>query len=189
MSPSPTTRSSATSTIRQAIGTFRDSAALEEAVSELQSHGFDRAEISFVSSVRDDAEPPSSGKSPAPSANQAGLSDTDLRQGRVLGTSIAATLAGFAAAGFVIATGGTALAAIAATVAAAGGAGAISEIVGHNATMTVDSFDDAALPSGSVVLLVHTRDRAAETRALDILRRHTAADVRVGDLPTSRVAD
>src|SRR5262249_37603343 len=47
------------------------------------------------------------------------VSDTDLRQGRVLGTGLAATIAAFAAAGFTVATGGVGAATVIAAVAAA----------------------------------------------------------------------
>lgn len=188
MSPSPTRRPSAT--VRQAIGVFHDSTALEEAVSELQSHGFDRAEISLVSGADDpQAALHLPGEAARPGAPQAGLSDTDLRQGRVLGTSMAGSLAGLAAAGFVVATGGTALVAIGAAVAAAAAGGVLGEVAGKAATSSVPSFNDAEAPgAGGVFLLVHVRDRAAEARALEVLHRRSASHVSVQDLPASQAS-
>src|SRR5260370_1194810 len=58
------------------------------------------------------------------------VGDTDLRQGRVLGTSLAAVIAALAAAGFTVASGGVGAAALAAA-AAAGGAGAAGTLIGH----------------------------------------------------------
>jgi hypothetical protein len=172
---------SPTAVTRQAVGVFYDTAALEEAVSELQSRGFDRAEIGFVSRVATPELAPVTSDS-----INAAVSDTDLRQGRVLGTSLAATVAALAAAGFAVATGGTAAVAMVAAVVAGGGAGVVGELVGKTASTTTDSFDDAAVPGGGVLLLVHVRDPEAEARALGILRGHAATDVAVRELAGTR---
>jgi hypothetical protein len=109
------------STIREAVAVFDDAEKLEAAVSELQSNGVDRSDLSFLahdlpaggipSDLRQAADDPATPREPV-------VSDTDLRQGRVLGTGLAATIAAFAAAGFTVATGGGAAATIAAAVAA-----------------------------------------------------------------------
>src|SRR5438552_13454720 len=113
-------------TIREAVAVFDDPGQLENAVSELQSHGIDRSELSFLAHAtladvqRDDsrrlADDPATPREPV-------VTDTDIRQGRVLGTGLAAAVAGLIAAGFTVATGGIAAATIAAA-AAAGGVGA-----------------------------------------------------------------
>ena len=110
------------STIREAVAVFNDAEKLESAVSELQSNGIDRSELSFLahdlaagrvpSDLRRAADDPGTPRDPV-------VSDTDLRQGRVLGTGLAATIAAFAAAGFTVATGGAGAAIAAAAVAAA----------------------------------------------------------------------
>src|ERR1700751_4616641 len=112
-------------TIREAVAVFDDAEKLERAVSELQSNGIDRSELSFLAHPSLAGHMPRNlrqgGGHPAPPRDPV-VSDTDLRQGRVLGTSLAATIAAFAAAGFTVATGGLG-AAIAAAVATAGGGG------------------------------------------------------------------
>src|SRR5207244_4538012 len=108
------------------------------------------------------------------------VTDTDLRQGRVLSTSLAATIAGFVAAGFTVATGGVA-AAVAAAV-AAGGVGAVGAMIGRKLGQNETSFLDAQLARGGVLLWVRTPDRDTERRALEVLRRH-AAHVHLHDLP------
>jgi hypothetical protein len=119
------------STIREAVAIFDNAEKLENAVSELQSNGIDRSELSFLAhaaltgNTRDDlrhtANDPMTPREPV-------VSDTDLRQGRVLGTGLAATIAAFAAAGFTVATGGVAAATIVAAAVAAGGVGAASTL-------------------------------------------------------------
>jgi hypothetical protein len=171
------------STIREAVAVFDDAEKLESAVSELQRKGIDRSELSFLahdlpagripSDLRRAADDPATPREPV-------VSDTDLRQGRVLGTGLAATIAAFAAAGFTVATGGVAAATIAA--AAAGGVGAVSTMFGRRLADDQTSFLDAQLARGGVLLWVRTRNAASEQTVLEMLRRHSA-HVYLHDLP------
>ena len=130
-------------TIREAVALFDDADKLESAVSELQSNGTDRSELSFLAhdslaelgsgSLRQAADDPTTLREPV-------VSGIDLRQGRVLGTDLAATIAAFAAAGFTVVTGG-AVAAIAAAAVAAAGVGAASTLFGRKL-----ADDQALLP-------------------------------------------
>lgn len=178
------------STIREAVAVFNDAEKLESAVSELQSNGIDRSELSFLAhNLAADRVPrdlwsavddPSTPRDPV-------VSDTDLRQGRVLGTGLAATIAAFAAAGFTVATGGAGVAVAAAAVAAAGGVGAASTLVGRKLADDQTSFLDSQLARGGVLLWVRTRDAATEQTVLEVLRRHSA-HVYLHDLPTEAAA-
>ena len=178
------------STIREAVAVFNDAEKLESAVSELQSNGIDRSELSFLahdlaagrvpSDLRRAADDPGTPRDPV-------VSDTDLRQGRVLGTGLAATIAAFAAAGFTVATGGAGVAVAAAAVAAAGGVGAASTLVGRKLADDQTSFLDSQLARGGVLLWVRTRDAATEQTVLEVLRRHSA-HVYLHDLPTEAAA-
>jgi hypothetical protein len=170
--------------IREAVAVFDDAEKLESAVSQLQSNGIDRSELSFLAhaplagrplgDLRQAADDPRTSREPV-------VSDTDLRQGRVLGTGLAATIAAFAAAGFTVATGGVAAATIAAA-AAAGGVGAASTLLGRKVAEDQASLLDAQLARGGVLLSVRTRDAATEASVLEILRRY-AAHVYLHDLP------
>ena len=162
------------STIREAVAVFDDAEKLESAVSELQSKGIDRSELSFLAhdeshgrlpgEIRQAADDPTTPREPV-------VSDTDLRQGRVLGTGLAATIAAFAAAGLTVATGGVAAATIAV---AAGGVGAASTLFGRKLADDQASFLDAQLTRGGVLLWVRTRNSASEQTVLEVLRRHSA---------------
>jgi hypothetical protein len=173
------------STIREAVAVFDDAKKLESAVSELQSNGIDRSEMSFLADrsaaaplpgdIRRAADDPATPREPV-------VSDTDLRQGRVLGTGLAATIAAFAAAGFTVATGGVAAATIVAAVAAAGGVGAASTIFGRKLADDQTSFLDAQLARSGVLLWVRTRDASSERNVLDVLRRYSD-HVYLHDLP------
>jgi hypothetical protein len=157
------------------VAVFDDPERLERAVSELQSHGFDRADLSFLApeatldhrngKVQRLASDPATPRG-------AVVSDTDLRQGRVLGTGLAATIAAFAAAGFAVSTGGVAAVAIAATAAAAG-VGAVSTLIGHKLAENEESFLEEQLARGGVLLWVRTPDVDAKQRAAEVLRRYS----------------
>ena len=181
--------------IREAVALFDNAEKLEAAVSELQSKGFDRSDLSFLAheTAAELAHETAAERRPLrdmggiaddpTTAREPFVSDTDVRQGRVLGTSLAATIAGLAAAGFTVATGGVAAAAIAAGAVAAGGVGTAGAVFGRILADDQTSFLDAQLARGGVLLWVRTRDVAAERNATEILRRY-ATHVHVHDLST-----
>ena len=86
---------------REAVAVFDDSEKLESAVSELQSKGIDRSNLSFLAHASPTECPPGGlprlADDPA-TPREAPVTDTDLRQGRVLATSLGATVVAFAPA-------------------------------------------------------------------------------------------
>jgi hypothetical protein len=170
--------------IREVVAVFDHPERLESAISELQSNGIDRSSLSLLAHALPTEFPPGGfmrlAEDPA-TPREAPVTDTDRRQARVLGTSLAATIAAFAAAGFTVATGGVA-AAVAAAVATGGGIGAVGALIGRNLGQNETSFLDAQLARGGVLLWVRTPDFDAERRALEVLHRH-AAHVHRHDLP------
>jgi hypothetical protein len=176
-----------TETIREAVAVFDQPEALEEAISALQSSGVDRADLSILAPAhstepQNGNETRTAGHSLPP--REAVVSDTDLRQGRVLGTGLMATIAAFAAAGMTVATGGVAAATVAAA-AVAGGVGVLGTLIGRQLADEHTAFLDAQLAAGGVLLWVRTRDPGIERTVLDVLRRHSAKvsihDRTVGD--------
>ena len=164
-----------TAMIREAVALFDNPEMLERAVSDLQSRGFDRADISFLAHDALIEQPRGTERlAEDPTApREAATSDTDIRQGRLLGTSLAATIAGFAAAGFTVAaTGGLAAAAVAA-VAAAGGIGAIGALFGQRLAQDEAAYLETQLARGGVLLWVRTPEPDDEARALEVLRRYS----------------
>ena len=170
--------------IREAVAVFDDPQKLERAVSELQSHGVDRSQLSFLAHPSLAEGPPDDSRRLAddPAApRESAVTDTDLRQGRILGTSLAATIAALAASGLTVATGGVAAATVAAA-AAAGGIGAVGALVDRKLGEDQTSFLDAQLARGGVLLWVRTPDGEAERRTLEVLRRYSS-HVHLHDLP------
>jgi hypothetical protein len=176
--------------IREAVAVFHDPAAVQTAVSDLQSGGFDRADISFMAregyldghlkreypDVRQAADDPRVPRDPV-------IDETDIRQQRTLDTSLAATIAGFAAAGFTVMTGGALPLAIGLAAVAMGGVGAAGALVGRAAEKGQETFLEEQLQHGGVLLWVHTADLEAERRALEILRRDGGEDAHIHELP------
>jgi hypothetical protein len=168
-------------TIREAVALFDDAASLDAGISDLLGNGFDRADISFM--ARDDLEQRGDVRRAEddPTVKRAPVvTDTDVHQSRTLAVSLIATVVGFAAAGFTVVTGGAATLAGALAAALAGGVGAtVGKVLGDSYRKYLEQH----LARGGVIVWVRLRDAAAEQRALDILRRYSAHDVHVHEIP------
>ena len=178
--------------IREAVAVFDDPKTMQQALSDLQGSGFDRADISFI--ARDSylkghlaqgyddmhqAEDDPKAERATP------VEETDIRQRRTLEVSTGATIAAFAAAGLTVATGGATALAAGIGAAAAGGVGGLGALLGKLYGQGQETFMQEQIDRGGVLLWVHLRDAAAEERALDILRRHGARDVHMHDIPAT----
>jgi hypothetical protein len=176
--------------VREAVGVFTDTASLEAAVDDLQIAGFDRAHLSLAATRRTieqrlghlyermtEAEDD-------PDVPRIAFVDIDSRtEGKGAAIAGLGYLGAMAAAGAVIASGGTA--AIAALSAAA--AGGVGVGAGTALGRYVDRFHtrnlEAQLARGGVLLWALTPTPESEARACEILRGHGAADVHVHALP------
>jgi len=177
-------------TIREAVAVFDDEKALEAAIDELSSTGFDRAEISLLAAT--DTVEQTLGhrfRKVAELEDDAAVPRTFYVSKEAIGDAEGALIGGLlyvgalAAAGAVVATGGALAAAITAAALAGGTGGLIgatlAKLLGdHHARYLQDQLD-----RGGLLLWVHLRDQAHEERATGILRRHSGRDVHVHDLP------
>jgi outer membrane lipoprotein SlyB len=178
-----------TATIREAVGVFHEPDALQEAIDELLSSGFDRAELSLlagehaveeklghryrkVAELEDDPR--------VPRTAYVSLESTGDAEGGLIGglMYIGAVVAGSAA----VASGGTLAGAFLAA-AMAGGAGglfgsALAKLIDYHHA----DYLQGQLDKGGLVLWVHVRDPEHEQRAKRILERHSGEDVHVHDL-------
>ncbi|MEJ2121740.1 MAG: hypothetical protein P8Z76_13755 [Alphaproteobacteria bacterium] len=176
--------------VREAVAVFEDAETLQEAIDELLSSGFARADLSLLASeptvaeklghkyektseLEDDTAVPRSAYVSTESIGDA--------QGGLVGGL--AYIGAVAAAGAIVASGGTIASAFAAA-ALAGGAGGmfgttLAKWVGdHHADALQKQID-----KGGLLLWVRTWDEAQEKRARDILSSHSAHDVHIHDLP------
>jgi hypothetical protein len=178
------------SSLREIAAVFMSSDKLEAAINELASNGWDRAEMSLlaqdhvftgdVSALVQDthrtADDPTAPRAPV-------VSDSDVRQGRTLATSLAATVAALVASGATILTGGGALAAVAGAAVAGGGASMLANAVGRKASDSRADFLHEQVERGGIVLWAALRDPSREAVARQILARHGASDIHVHEGP------
>jgi len=179
-------------TIREAVAAFDDATAMQSALSDLQSHGFDRADISFIARdsylgghLAQDYHDVRQAEDDPKAARATPVEETDIRQRRTLEVSTGATIAAFAAAGLTVATGGATALAAGIGAAAAGGIGGLGALIGKLYGQGQQKFIQEQIDRGGVLVWVRLRGADAEQRALDILRRHAAHDVHVHDIPAT----
>jgi outer membrane lipoprotein SlyB len=178
-----------TTTIREAVGVFHDPASLQEAIDDLFSSGFDRAEVSLlageqaveeklrhryrkVAELEDDPR--------VPRTAYVSLESIGDAEGGLIGglMYVGAVVAG----GAVVASGGTLAGAFLAA-AMAGGAGglfgsALAKLIDYHHA----DYLQRQLDKGGLLLWVRTRDLEHEQRAKRILERHSGEDVHVHEL-------
>lgn len=163
------------------IGIFRSPQQLDAAVGDLCSAGWDRAELSLLGqkehlaparSVEEVAADPEAPRS-------AVVSETDSRQERTLAGGMAGVVAGFLASGAIVATGGTALAAVIGAAAAGGGGAIAGDFIGRVLSKKMVEPMEDQIARGGIVLWALLRAPEQETRARDILLKHGAADVHI----------
>jgi hypothetical protein len=157
--------------LQEVRATFARSDQMQDAVSRLSMSGFDRADLSLPSpALQEGQETPEAGTKPA-------STDTDARQARTLGASVAASAAALAAAGITVATGGAAAPAVAAAVVAGGAAGG-SIFAVHGAADNIEQRDrDQRAKSGELVLAVRAATPAKQSQAEAILREAGASNI------------
>ena len=157
--------------VQEVQGVFPSDAALQDAIAKLTLAGFDRADLSLP------ATNPAAGMATPEQGAAAPNTETDVRQMRTMGTSMAGTIGAFAAAGATIATGGAAGVAIAAA-AAVGGGSALAAAASGNAASNVQAEErNEAAASSRLVLAVHAATAEKQGEAERIMRVTGATEV------------
>lgn len=176
--------------VREAVGVFSRPEDLQDAIDELLSSGFHRAELSLLASEHAVEEKLGhryekvSALANDPTIPRAAYVSTEAiggAEGGLIGGLM--YVGAVVAAGAIVASGGTLAAAIAAAALAGGAGGLIGSILAkwvgdHHAHYLQEQMD-----RGGLLLWVHTRDVALEKRAVEILQKHSAGDVHVHALP------
>jgi hypothetical protein len=177
-------------TIREAVGIFDGATDLQNAIDELLSSGFHRAELSLLASehiveeklgrhyqkidqLDDDRSVP---RAAYVSTEAIG----DAKGGLIGGLGYVGAMA---AAGAIVASGGTLAAALGAAVLAGGAGGLIGSVLAklvgdHHAGQLQEHIE-----RGGLLLWVRTWAPEDEARATEILTRHSASQVHVHELP------
>jgi hypothetical protein len=181
-----------TTDIREAVAVFDDGETLQSAIDELESAGFDRAEISLLAEeetvveklghryrkaeeLEDDPKVPRTAFVSTESIGDA--------EGGLIGGLL--YVGALAAAGAVVASGGALLTVIASAVLAGGSGAAIGAVLARLIDRHHADYLQKQLDHGGLLLWVRTWDAIHEARAVEILRRHSAHDVHVHAIPAS----
>ena len=158
-------------TIQEVRGVFPSDAAMQEAISQLTLAGFDHAAFSLPQ-----AQPAAAQATPEQGAATP-LTDTDVRQARTMGTSMAGTVGAFAAAGIVVATGGAAAVAAAAAAAIGAGSALTASAVGNAADGAQSAGREQAAAAGQLVLSVQAPQAEQQAVAERIMNAAGAVKV------------
>lgn len=175
-----------TDTIREAVGFFVTADTLQEAIDDLTSSGFNRAELSLLAAdhaveeklghkyrkVAELEDDPKVARCSYVSTESIGDAEGALIGGPLY-------VAASAAVGVVLASGGTMAAAIIGAALAGGAGGLIGGILAKLVGDRHAHHLQEQLDHGGLLLWVRTWDRAHEKRAVDILKKHSGRDVHV----------
>lgn len=178
--------------IREAVGYFKTSEALQAAIDALMSAGFDRAELSLMATERAVEEKLGrkyrkiaelEDNAAVPRTCYVSPESIGDAEGALIGAPL--YVAAVAATGAIVASGGT-LAAILTGATIAGGAGGLigtvlAKLIGDRRARHVQE----QLDHGGLLLWVRTWVAEDEKRAVDIMKQHSGQDVHVHALPSA----
>jgi outer membrane lipoprotein SlyB len=178
-----------TTTFREAVGVFHEPDSLQEAIDELLSSGFDRAEISLLASehaietklshrYRKVAELEDDPR--VPRTAYVSLESIGDAEGGLIGGLM--YLGAVAAGGAAVASGGTLAGAFLAAAMAGGAGGLFGSALARLIDFHHADYLQRQLDKGGLLLWVHARDTEHEQRAKRILERHSGEDVHVHEL-------
>lgn len=177
---------------REVVGYFTTPEALQEAIDELLSSGFDRAEISLLASEqavdeklghRYDKVAELEDNTDAPRSCYVSTEARGDAEGGIVGGLL--YIGAVSAAGAVVASGGALAAAITAAALAGGAGGLIGTALARFIEVHHAAYIEEQLEHGGMLLWVWARDNEHETRAVNILKKHSGNDVHVHDIPES----
>lgn len=176
--------------VREAVGVFESEDALQGAIDDLLSHGFNRAEISLLAAT-DSVE-----KKLGHAYRRVAEIEDDFSTPRIayvaeedVGNAEGAVIGGLiyigAVAGLipVVASGGAMAAALAALVLGGGSGAAIGAILAKLIGKEHGEYVADQIKHGGLTLWVRTWNAGDERRAVQILKAHSGKDVHLHGLP------
>jgi hypothetical protein len=170
--PAPAEPSPPIGEFHEVSATFTAPEAMQDAVKQLETSGFDRADLSLP-----EPAPSAAYATPEGGAKPADIEE-DARQARTLHTSGAAAVAAMAAGGAVIASGGALAPAVAAAVVGGGAVGGAAYAISSSANSGEQTDRERKAASGSLVLSVRAPTAEKRREAEDILKSAGATSVR-----------
>jgi hypothetical protein len=189
--PAMTTNEKSNQT-REAVGVFADAGAMQLAINDLLSSGFDRAELSLlaaeetvneklghkykkVAEIEDDATVPRTRY----------ISQEAISEGEYVFTGGLVLLGTLGAVGTIVASGGALAAAITGAVLGGGTWGLLGELLARFIGVQHARYIEEQLKHGGLLLWVRCLNSEREKSAMEILSRHSGHDVHVHALPVS----
>lgn len=179
--------------IREAVAVFHDYKTFQDAVDDLLNAGFEYSDISLLASERTVQEKLGhryekvSELEDDPDVPRVAYADRDsMVEGRAALAGGLGYIGAVAAAGAIVATGGTLAAIIAGAVIAGGSGGLIGTLAARWLGRDRAKDVQTQLDKGGLLLWVRLRDEEVERRALRILKRLSADDVHVHELPAPK---
>ena len=178
-----------TTTFREAVGVFRDPGPLQEAIDELLSSGFDRAEISLLASEHTiDAKLSHRFRKVAELEDDPRVPRTAYVSLESIGDAEGGLIGGLmyhgavATGGAMVASGGTLAGAFLAAAMAGGAGGLFGSALARLIDYHHADYLQGQLDKGGLLLWVRTRDLEHERRAKRILERHSGEGVHLHEL-------
>lgn len=185
---------SATGKVREAVAVFHSAADFYAAIDDLQSSGFDRAQISVLATADTVAERLGNHfERVADLEDDPGAPRVAYVSPEAVGDAQGAVIGGFVyvgalvGIGAVVSSGGALLPLIAA--AAAGGASGLTlgSLIARAVGNVYADYMNEQLERGGLLLWVRTFDTKQDGKAVDILKRHSGADVHIHYLADTEI--
>lgn len=180
--------------LREAVAVFETAESLEDAIDELLSSGFDRAELSLLASERAVEEKLGHAYQRVEELeDQARVPRTAFVSTESRGDAEGALIGGLMylgamlAAGGIVASGGTLAGAIVAAALAGGAGGAAGSALSKLLEYHHADYLEEQLGRGGLLLWVRTRTPEREARAQEILRKYSAHDVHVHSIAAQQL--
>lgn len=190
MAPVVRAESDAAPLVREVVGVFHEVKAMEDAIEALLLDGFDRATISLIASeatieekLRHRYDRVSEVDAEPHTPRMAYVESDSLNEAKAGLAGGLAYVGATVAAGAVVFTGGAAGLAVAAAVAVGGGGALIGALLGRYIGKHHADTLQRQLDQGGLLLWVACAEATNEQRAMEIMRRYSATDVGVHELP------
>lgn len=148
--------------VAEVQGVFPNDQAMQDALSQLELAGYDRADFSLPEEQK--AGTPTEGA-------ENPTDDTDKAQLRTMGTSMAGYAGAVAVAGAVIATGGAALLAVGGAAAVGVGTAAAANAAGQAADQAAIDGRNRRGAAGTLILAVRTTTQAQADQVIGIMQK------------------
>lgn len=177
-------------TVREAVGVFHDADSLQNALDELQEKGFPQHYISVLANaeavekklghvyhrVKEEEDDPKAPRTIFVPSETIGEAETAL-------VGFPLYVAAATATAMVVASGGTLLSAIVAAAAAGTVGGAFGGLYAWMVGEHHAGYIQQQIEHGGLLLWVQTDDEEHEKRAVSALKKYSADDVHVHDIP------